>query len=97
MAITQKIIKEQIDSSEKTISETVEELELLLEEIKKRRDTSTNIDPQKDKVLIEKVDDYNGLRQALQYYAGYLNALEWVLNEMKAKNKKRRKKAERSK
>lgn len=97
MAITQKIIKEQIDSSEKMISETVEELELLLEEIKERRDTSTNIDPQKDKVLIEKVDDYNGLHQTLQYYTGHLNALEWVLNEMKTKNKKRRKKAEGSK
>lgn len=97
MAITQKVIKEQINSSEKMISDTVAELEELLEEIKERKDSSTNINPQKDKVLLEKVDEYNGLHQTLQYYTGHLNALEWVLKEMKAKNKKRRKKAKEDK
>lgn len=92
MAITQKVVKEQIDSSEKMISDTVVELEDLLEEIRKMRDGSTNIDPQKDKSLIEKIDEYNGLNQTLQYYTGHLNALEWTLNEMKSKSKSRRKK-----
>lgn len=92
MAITQKVVKEQIDSSEKMISDTVVELEVLLEEIRRMRDGSTNIDPQKDKGLIEKIDEYNGLNQALQYYTGHLNALEWTLNEMKSKSKSKRKK-----
>lgn len=87
MAITQKLIKEQINTSEKMISDTVSEAEDLLAEIKKGRDESGSINLQKDKELIEKIDEYNGLNQTLQYYTGHLNALEWVLKEMKNKNK----------
>lgn len=93
MAITQKVIKEEIDRSEKMVADTVSDLEETLKEIKSMKDGSTNINPQKDKELIEKIDDYNGLHQTLQYYTGHLNALEWVLSEMKAKNKQKRKKA----
>ena len=91
MAITQKLIKEQIGIGEKMISDTVSEAEELLAEIRKARDESGNINPQKDKKLIEKIDDYNGLNETLQYYTGHLNALECVLKEMKNKNKARNK------
>lgn len=94
VAITQKMIKDEIKNSEKMISDTIQESQKTLEDIKKKKDESGNINPKKDKELIEVIDDYNGLRQTLQYYTGHLNALEWVLSEMRAKNRKRSKKSE---
>lgn len=92
MAITQKVIKEQIKSSEKMVSETADELDKKLREIKRTRDESTNIDPQKDEALIEKIDEYNGLHQTLQYYNGHLDAYKWTLEKMRSISRQRRSK-----
>lgn len=85
MAITQKQVKEEIALAEKMIKETVEERNELLEKIKKETDGNNKINLLSDEELMVDVDEYNGLLTTIQYYTGHLNALNWVLNTMKAK------------
>lgn len=91
MAITQKIIKKEIDSSEKMIKDTVADLEKSLETIRVVKMESDTINLSEDEDLGEELDKYAGLQQTLQYYTGHLNALEWVLKKMREKNRERNK------
>lgn len=90
MAITQKKVKEAIANSEKMIADTVEEKEELLEVIRQLKNKSEHIDLLNDEELVEKVDELNGLTSTIEYFTGHLNALHWVLDEMRAKNKKKK-------
>lgn len=89
MSLTQKKVKEQIKLAETMIEETVEEKDEVLEVIKQYRDDSNQIDIKQDENIINAVDDLNGLMNTITYYNGQLNALEWALEEMKSKNKKK--------
>ena len=91
MAITQKMIKEEIDSSEKMIKDTVNDLEESLGSIRMTKMESDSINLSEDEALGEELDKYAGLQQTLQYYTGHLNALEWVLKKMREKNKEKSK------
>lgn len=85
MALTQKEVKEEIALAEKMIKDTAEERNEVLEKIKKQTDGSNKINLLSDENLMTDVDEYNGLLTTIQYYTGHLNALNWVLNKMKAK------------
>lgn len=89
MALTQKKVKEQIVMAEQMIEDTAKEKDDLLKLIKQYRDESNNIDIKKDEKIIEAVEELNGLMQTITYYNGYLNSLEWTLEEMKTKSKKK--------
>lgn len=91
MAITQKVIKEEINNSEKMIKDTVRELEESLESIRIVKMKSDSINLSEDEELGEELDKYAGLQQTLQYYTGHLNGLEWVLKKMREKNKQKSK------
>lgn len=89
MSLTQKKVKEQIKIAEEMIEESVKEKDELMELIKKYKDESNQIDIRKDEKIINAVDEFNGLMSTITYYNGQLNALEWALEEMKSKNKKK--------
>lgn len=93
MSITQKKIKKEIATAEDMIEKTVLQSEEVLEEIRQQKKDSNAINMKNDSDLNDNIDVYNGLNSTMQYYTGHLNALEWVLKEMKAKNKKRSKKS----
>lgn len=86
MSITQKAIKEQIASTEKLVEEVVREKRELLDELREIGDKSNNINLQSNEKYMDKVDEHTGLLQTIQYYTGHLNALNWVLKEMRGKN-----------
>lgn len=85
MGLTQKKMKEEINRITGLNRGNQKEKDELLEQIKKLRDESTEIELTANKDLMEKIDEYNGLTQTLDYFNGYLNALEWTLEEMKTK------------
>lgn len=89
MAITQKKIKERIADIESLLEESREERKETLESIKKYRNESNVIDIKKDENIIELVDSLDGIVRTITQYTGALNELEWVLSEMRTKNKKR--------
>ena len=87
MAITQKKVKEEIENAEKLIAETVREKNEIMLKIKKAMDESKKIDTSTDEEVKQDLDEYNGLMTTINYYTGHLNALHWVLQEMKPKPK----------
>ena len=90
MSLTQKKVKEQIKLAETMIEETVEEKDEVLEVIKQYRDDSNQIDIKQDENIINAVDELNGLLNTITYYNGQLEAFNWVLDEMRAKSKKKK-------
>lgn len=91
MALTQKLVKEQIAEAEKMIEETVSERNELRKRIQGSLVEDNRIDNSKmSDETKELVDEYNGLLATIQFYTGHLNALEWALKEMKAKTKSKK-------
>lgn len=85
MALTQKKVKEEITRIEQLIADTATEKNELLNEIKKMRDESSDINLASNDEIMEKVDSYNGLKETIKYFNGYLDSLSWTLKEMKTK------------
>lgn len=90
MSLTQKKVKEQIKLAETMIEDTVEAKDEVLEVIKQYRDDSNQIDIKQDENIINAVDELNGLMNTITYYNGQLEAFNWALDEMRAKNKKKK-------
>ena len=90
MSLTQKKVKEQIELSETMIKDTVKAKDEVLEVIKQYRDDSNQIDIKQDENIINAVDELNGLMNTITYYNGQLDAFNWALDEMRAKNKKKK-------
>ena len=90
MSLTQKKVKEQIELSETMIKDTVKAKDEVLEVIKQYRDDSNQIDIKQDENIINAVDELNGLMNTITYYNGQLEAFNWALDEMRAKNKKKK-------
>lgn len=90
MSLTQKKVKEQIKLAETMIEDTVKAKDEVLEVIKQYRDDSNQIDIKQDENIINAVDELNGLMNTITYYNGQLDAFNWVLDEMRAKNKKKK-------
>lgn len=90
MSLTQKKVKEQIELSETMIKDTVKAKDEVLEVIKQYRDDSNQIDIRQDENIINAVDELNGLMNTITYYNGQLEAFNWVLDEMRAKSKKKK-------
>ena len=90
MSLTQKKVKEQIKLAETMIEDTVKAKDEVLEVIKQYRDDSNQIDIKQDENIINAVDELNGLMNTITYYNGQLEAFNWVLDEMRAKNKKKK-------
>lgn len=90
MSLTQKKVKEQIKLAETMIEDTVEAKDEVLEVIKQYRDDSNQIDIKQDENIINAVDELNGLMNTITYYNGQLEALNWALDEMRAKSKKKK-------
>ena len=90
MSLTQKKVKEQIKLAEAMIEDTVEAKDEVLEVIKQYRDDSNQIDIKQDENIINAVDELNGLMNTITYYNGQLEAFNWVLDEMRAKSKKKK-------
>lgn len=90
MSLTQKKVKEQIELSETMIKDTVKAKDEILEVIKQYRDDSNQIDIKQDENIINAVDELNGLMNTITYHNGQLDALNWVLDEMRAKSKKKK-------
>lgn len=90
MSLTQKKVKEQIELAETMIKDTVEAKDEVLEVIKQYRDDSNQIDIRQDENIINAVDELNGLMNTITYYNGQLEAFNWVLDEMRAKSKKKK-------
>ena len=85
MGLTQKKMKEEIERIAGLNRGNQKEKADLLAEIKKLKDESNEIELTANRELMEKIDEYNGLTQTVDYFNGYLNALEWTLEEMRAK------------
>lgn len=92
MSLTQKKVKEQIKLAETMIKDTTEAKDEVLEVIKRYRDDSNQIDIKQDEDIINAVDELTGLMNTITFYNGQLDALNWALDEMKAKNKKKEEK-----
>ena len=92
MSLTQKKVKEQIKLAETMIEDTVKAKDEVLEVIKQYRDDSNQIDIKQDENIINAVDELNGLMNTITYYNGQLEAFNWALDEMRAKNKKKEEK-----
>ena len=92
MSLTQKKVKEQIKLAETMIEDTVKAKDEVLEVIKQYRDDSNQIDIKQDENIINAVDELNGLMNTITYYNGQLEAFNWTLDEMRAKNKKKKEK-----
>ena len=92
MSLTQKKVKEQIELAETMIEDTVKAKDGVLEVIKQYRDDSNQIDIKQDENIINAVDELNGLMNTITYYNGQLDAFNWALDEMRAKNKKKEEK-----
>ena len=90
MSLTQKKVKEQIKLAETMIEYTVKAKDEVLEVIKQYRDDSNQIDIKQDENIINAVDELNGLMNTITYYNGQLDAFNWALDEMRAKNKKKK-------
>ena len=90
MSLTQKKVKEQIKLAETMIEDTVKAKDEVLEVIKQYRDDSNQIDIKQDENIINAVDELNGLMNTITYHNGQLDAFNWVLDEMRAKNKKKK-------
>lgn len=90
MSLTQKKVKEQIELAETMIEDTVKAKDEVLEVIKQYRDDSNQIDIKQDEKIINAVDELNGLMNTITYYNGQLEAFNWALDEMRAKNKKKK-------
>lgn len=90
MSLTQKKVKEQIKLAETMIEDTVKAKDEVLEVIKQYRDDSNQIDIKQDENIINAVDELNGLMNTITYYNGQLEAFNWALDEMRAKNKKKK-------
>ena len=90
MSLTQKKVKEQIKLAETMIEDTVKAKDEVLEVIKQYRDDSNQIDIKQDENIINAVDELNGLMNTITYYNGQLEAFNWVLDEMRAKSKKKK-------
>ena len=90
MSLTQKKVKEQIELAETMIEDTVKAKDEVLEVIKQYRDDSNQIDIKQDENIINAVDELNGLMNTITYYNGQLEAFNWVLDEMRAKSKKKK-------
>lgn len=90
MSLTQKKVREQIKLAETIIADTVEAKDEALEVIKQYRDDSNQIDIKQDENIINAVDELNGLMNTITYYNGQLEAFNWVLDEMRAKGKKKK-------
>ena len=90
MSLTQKKVKEQIKLAETMIEDTVIAKDEVLEVIKQYRDDSNQIDIKQDENIINAVDELNGLMNTITYYNGQLEAFNWALDEMRAKNKKKK-------
>ena len=90
MSLTQKKVKEQIKLAETMIEDTVKAKDEVLEVIKQYRDDSNQIDIKQDENIINAVDELNGLMNTITYYNGQLDAFNWALDEMRAKNKKKK-------
>ena len=90
MSLTQKKVKEQIKLAETMIEDTVKAKDEVLEVIKQYRDDSNQIDIKQDENIINAVDELNGLMNTITYYNGQLEAFKWALDEMRAKNKKKK-------
>ena len=90
MSLTQKKVKEQIKLAETMIEDTVKAKDEVLEVIKQYRDDSNQIDIRQDENIINAVDELNGLMNTITYYNGQLEAFNWVLDEMRAKSKKKK-------
>ena len=90
MSLTQKKVKEQIELAETMIEGTVKAKDEVLEVIKQYRDDSNQIDIKQDENIINAVDELNGLMNTITYYNGQLDAFNWALDEMRAKNKKKK-------
>ena len=90
MSLTQKKVKEQIKLAETMIEDTVKAKDEVLEVIKQYRDDSNQIDIKQDENIINAVDELNGLLNTITYYNGQLEAFNWVLDEMRAKSKKKK-------
>lgn len=90
MSLTQKKVKEQIKLAETMIEDTVKAKDGVLEVIKQYRDDSNQIDIKQDENIINAVDELNGLMNTITYYNGQLEAFNWALDEMRAKNKKKK-------
>lgn len=90
MSLTQKKVKEQIELAETMIEDTVKAKDEVLEVIKQYRDDSNQIDIRQDENIINAVDELNGLMNTITYYNGQLEAFNWALDEMRAKNKKKK-------
>lgn len=90
MSLTQKKVKEQIELAETMIEDTVKAKDEVLEVIKQYRDDSNQIDIKQDENIINAVDELNGLMNTITYYNGQLEAFNWALDEMRAKNKKKK-------
>lgn len=90
MSLTQKKVKEQIKLAETMIEDTVKAKDEVLEVIKQYRDDSNQIDIKQDEDIINAVDELNGLMNTITYYNGQLDAFNWALDEMRAKNKKKK-------
>lgn len=90
MSLTQKKVKEQIKLAETMIEDTVKAKDEVLEVIKQYRDDSNQIDIKQDENIIDAVDELNGLMNTITYYNGQLDAFNWALDEMRAKNKKKK-------
>lgn len=90
MSLTQKKVKEQIELAETMIEDTVKAKDEVLEVIKQYRDDSNQIDIKQDENIINAVDELNGLMNTITYYNGQLDAFNWALDEMRAKNKKKK-------
>ena len=90
MSLTQKKVKEQIKLAETMIEDTVKAKDEVLEVTKQYRDDSNQIDIKQDENIINAVDELNGLMNTITYYNGQLEAFNWALDEMRAKNKKKK-------
>ena len=90
MSLTQKKVKEQIKLAETMSEDTVKAKDEVLEVIKQYRDDSNQIDIKQDENIINAVDELNGLMNTITYYNGQLDAFNWALDEMRAKNKKKK-------
>ena len=90
MSLTQKKVKEQIKLAETMIEDTVKAKDEVLEVVKQYRDDSNQIDIKQDENIINAVDELNGLMNTITYYNGQLEAFNWALDEMRAKNKKKK-------
>jgi len=88
MALTQKMVKEEIERANQLIIDTVNEKIRIENETHRAIQESNSINPSGDELVKELLDEYNGLMATIQYYTGHLNALQWTLDNMKTKKNK---------